>query len=81
MPPTAVEGRYWLMFGTSIAETLRGLHRIGGAALHPSDPFGRAVFVFRPKARTAWAESLDRFWDSPEMFFAQCFQGSREDSG
>ena len=38
-------------------------------------------FVFRSEARTAWAESLDRFWDSQEIFFAQCFQGSREDSG
>ena len=31
--------------------------------------------------RGAWTESLDRFWTCPEMFFAQCFQESREDSG
>ena len=40
-----------------------------------------SVFVFRPKARSARTESLDRFWTCPKIFFAQCFQGSREDSG
>ena len=40
-----------------------------------------SLCVFRPKARTACAESLDRFWTRPKIFFAQCFQGSREDSG
>ena len=30
-------------------------------------------FVFRPKALTALPESLDRFWDCQEIFFAQCF--------
>ena len=34
--------------------------------------------VFLPKARTAWTESLDRFWVCPKIFFAQC---SYEDSG
>ena len=35
----------------------------------------------RSATRGAWTESLDRFWMRPEIFFAQCFQGSREDSG
>ena len=31
--------------------------------------------------RGARTESLDRFWTRRKMFFAQCFQGSRGDSG
>ena len=28
----------------------------------------RRRFSFRPKARTAWTEGLDRFWACPEIF-------------
>ena len=34
-----------------------------------------SVFVFRPKARTALTESLDRFWDSLEIFSPNVFRG------
>ena len=40
------------------------LARVVSAAKQPP---ASPVFVFRPKARTAWAESHDRFWTRPEM--------------
>ena len=40
-----------------------------------SSPPASSVFVFRPKARTAWTESPNRIWDCRKYFSSNVFTG------